>query len=77
MPIFAFSPKTVYQCTFKSTISTFHGFICPATLVVFRLLEFLTIWDVYNRSFDVFAYNFTEWRSHLLFKSKFWYWACR
>ena len=67
MPIFAFSPKTVHRHYIN--ISWFH---MPSTLVVFRLLDFLSVWDVCNPSFKVFAYNFTVWRSHHLFKSKFW-----
>ena len=77
MTIFAFSPKTVNQYTLNGTMSTFRCFTCPATLVVFRLLEFLTIWDVCNPSFNVSAYNFTLWRSHHLFKSKFSCGVCR
>ena len=70
MPIFAFSPKTVPVHAHRHyiNISLFH---MPSTLV-FRLLEFLSVWDVCNPSFKVFAYNFTVWRSHHLFKSKFW-----
>ena len=75
MPIFAFFPKTVPVHTQRDciNISLFH---MPSTLV-FRLLEFLSVWDVCNPSFKVFAYNFTVWRSHHLFKSKFWCRACR
>ena len=71
MPIFAFSTKTVPVHTQQDciNISLFH---MPSTLVVFRLLEFLSAWDVCNPSFKVFAYNVTVWRSHHLFKSKFW-----
>ena len=76
MPIFAFSPKTVYRCTLNSAISTFRGFTCPATLGVFRLLGFLIVWEACNPSFKAFACNFTVWRSHHLFKSKFWCRAC-
>ena len=58
MPIFAFFPKTVLMYTQQdcTNISLFH---MPSTLVVFRLLEFLSIWDVCNPSFKVFAYNVT------------------
>ena len=57
MPIFAFSPKTVPVHAHRHyiNISLFH---MPSTLV-FRLLEFLSIWDVCNPSFKVFAYNVT------------------
>ena len=66
MPIFAFFPKTVPVHSQRDciNISLFH---MPSTLVVFRLLEFLSIWDVCNPSFKVFAYNVTVWRSHHLF----------
>ena len=40
MPIFAFSPKTVYQYTLNRTISTFCSFICPEILTVFRFFNF-------------------------------------
>ena len=53
-----------------------RGFTCPATLGVFRLLGFLIVWEVCNPSFKVFSCNFTVWRSHHLFKSKFWCRAC-
>ena len=76
MPIFPCPPKTVYQCTLNSIKLTFRGFTCPANFV-FRLLEFLTVWEVCNPSFKVFTYNFTVWRSHHLFKSKFWCRACK
>ena len=68
---FCFFSKTVLVYTQQHyiNISLFH---MPSTLVVFRLLEFLSVWDVCNPSFKVFAYNFTVWRNHHLFKSKFW-----
>ena len=71
MPTFAFSPKTVPVRTQRHciNISLFH---MPSTLVVFGILEFVSVWDVCNPSFKVFAYNFTVWSSHHLFKSKFW-----
>ena len=76
MPLFAFFFKTVpvYTQQHYINISLFH---MPSTLVVFRLFEFVSVWDVCNPSFKVFAYNFTVWRSHHLFKSKFWCRACR
>ena len=42
-------------------ISQFH---MPRNSYCFQVFEFLTIWDLCNRSFNVFAYNFTLWRSH-------------
>ena len=61
-------------CSKDCTSALYQHFVAShaSTLVVFRLLEFLSVWDVCNPSFKVFAYNFTVWRSHHLFKSKFW-----
>jgi len=90
--IMAFSPITAWQIDVETmeTVTGFT-FLCSKItedgdfsherkrrllLGVFRLLGFLIVWEVCNPSFKVFSCNFTVWRSHHLFKSKFWCRAC-